>query len=268
MKKVIAALDNSIASKPVLTTALALGELLGAEVAPVHVAVDGVRVAAAVAEGAKLPLRIVHGSVVERLLDEAGAGDVAAVVLGARGTPGDRRPLGSTALAVATLLPSPVVVVPPDAVPRTTLRRVLVPVEGDVSQTLTPRAIVELARGRELGVVVLHVHEAVSLPAFTDQPQHEQSAWAREFLRRYCPWGVGSVQLEVRVGRSDVLVPLVAEDTRVDLIALGWAQELADDRAPVVRAALERGGLPVMLVPVRTGVPAARPLAAPLSLSS
>jgi hypothetical protein len=36
-----------------------------------------------------------------------------------------------------------------------------------------------------------------------------------------------------------------------------WAQELEAGRAPVVRAALERGRVPVMLVPVHVAVPVA-----------
>jgi hypothetical protein len=35
-------------------------------------------------------------------------------------------------------------------------------------------------------------------------------------------------------------------------VALGWSQDLAEGRAPVVRAALERAKLPVLLVPVVT----------------
>jgi hypothetical protein len=58
------------------------------------------------------------------------------------------------------------------------------------------------------------------------------------------------VRLELRIGRAEDLVPRVAEESRSDLIALGWARELAPGRAPVVRAALERSGLPVLLVPV------------------
>jgi nucleotide-binding universal stress UspA family protein len=254
MKRVIAALDNSIAAKPVLTAALALGELLDAEVTPVHVALDGARVAAGVAEGAGLPLHVVRGPVVEAILDEGGADDVVAVVLGARGTPSDPRPLGQTAFAVSTLLPVPVVMVPPDGVPAPSFRRVLVPLEGDLSKAPAPRAIVEVAAGHKLDVVVLHVIEAASLPLFTDQPQHEQPAWAEEFLRRYCPWGIGAVRLEVRVGKGNVVVPQVAEDTRADLIVLGWAQEFAEGRAPVVRASLERGRVPVMLLPVHVRV--------------
>jgi nucleotide-binding universal stress UspA family protein len=250
MTKVIAALDNSLAAKPVLSTALALGSLLGAEVEALHIRSDGDRVAHDEAEAAGLELHTAAGPVVERLIEACDTDEVLGIVLGARRTPAGRSPLGSTALAVATSLAKPVVVVPPDARAQGRLRRILVPVEGGLSSSFTPRTIVRLAERAELDVVALHVREENALPAFTDQPQHEQQAWTREFLRRYCPWGVGHVHLEVRVGRAEELIPLVAEQTHVDLIALGWAQELAEGRAPVVRAALARGRVPVMLVPV------------------
>jgi nucleotide-binding universal stress UspA family protein len=252
MTKVIAALDNSLAARPVLETAVALARLLDAEPELIHVTVDGDRMARSAADAAGLPLQTLPGPVTERLLERAEAEDVVSLVIGSRGTPGGRRPLGSTALALATSLLKPVVVVPPDARPSTTLRRVLVPLEGSLSASLVPRAIVELGRGTELEVIVLHVREETALPAFSDQPQHESRAWAGEFLRRYCPWGIGRVRLELRVGSSEELIPLVAEQTKVDLIALGWAQELAEGRAPVVRATLARSRTPVMLVPVVT----------------
>lgn len=258
---VLAALDNSLADKPVLTTALALGDALGATVEPIHVATDGSRVAHGEADAAGLPLTVLRGPVSEALLTQGARADVVALVAGARGTPGARRPLGSTALAIATTLPKPVVIVPPDAAPAATFRRVVVPIEGRVSDALAPRAIIDLARGADLEVVVLHVHEPTDLPAFTDQPQHEQQAWAQEFLRRYCPWGIGSVRLEVRVGRPEDLLPLVAEQTQADLVALGWGQELAEGRAPVVRAVLARGRTPVLLVPVRAPGGSASPAA-------
>jgi nucleotide-binding universal stress UspA family protein len=254
---VLAALDNSLAAKPVLNAALALADVLDAAVEPIHVAVDGDRISRGEAEAAGLPLTVLGPPVVERLLEQGARRDVAALVAGASGTPGARKPLGSTALAVATTLQKPVVIVPPDAAPPVTFRRVLVPMEGDVSPSLTPRAIVEVARGTTLDVVVLHVREPASVPAFTDQPQHEQEEWAHEFLRRYCPWGIDSVELEVRVGRPADELPLVCEQTNADLIALGWAQELAGGRAPVVRAALARCHTPVLLVPVRAPARAA-----------
>ena len=60
------------------------------------------------------------------------------------------------------------------------------------------------------------------------------SAWTREFVQRYCPWGIGTLQLETRVGRIGELVPLVAEQCECDLIALGWSQQLSAGRAPIV----------------------------------
>jgi hypothetical protein len=128
---------------------------------------------------------------------------------------------------------------------------VLVPLEGSLSTSLAPRSIVELARGANVDVIALHVHDSDSVPAFTDQPQHEHEAWAREFMARYCPWGIGTVRLETRVGRAAELVPAVADECGCDLIALGWAQELAPTRAPVIRSTLERVQMPVMLLPVR-----------------
>jgi nucleotide-binding universal stress UspA family protein len=99
-------------------------------------------------------------------------------------------------------------------------------------------------------VVVLHVHDADSLPAFSDQPQHETRAWKEEFVARYCPWGIGKITLELRVGRREEEILAVAAETQSQLIALGWSQELAAGRAPVVRQVLERGRVPLMLVPV------------------
>jgi nucleotide-binding universal stress UspA family protein len=252
MTKVIAALDNSLAAKPVVATALALGRLLDAETELIHVRVDGQCTARSAADAAGLELQTLTGPVLARLLERGRAEDVVAMVLGARGTPGGRRPLGSTAFRVATSLEKPVVIVPPNSSPATELQRVLVPLEGNLPAALVPRAIVALGGEAAVEVVVLHVHEERSLPTFTDQPQHERQAWAREFLTRYCPWGIGHVRLETRVGSSEELVPLVAGETEADLIVLGWAQELAEGRAPVVRAALARGRAPVMLVPVRT----------------
>jgi nucleotide-binding universal stress UspA family protein len=250
MKEVIAALDNSLAATPVLGTAQSLANLLDAQVVPVHVAVNGNRVAQSAAARAGLSLVTLTGQVVDELLTQAQRESVVALVLGAHDTPGDRRALGGTAAKVTTASKKPVVVVPPDSCAKQ-LRRVLIPVESGRSELLTPQAIVELAQGIALEVVLVHVHEPTSLPAFTDQPQHEQTAWAREYLRRYCPSGIGDVQLLVRIGNAEEVVPLVAEETAADIVALGWARELVESRTPIVRAALARAKVPVMLVPVR-----------------
>ena len=250
MKKVLAALDNSLAGKSLLAAASTLAALLDAEVEAVHVHSDGERTAHSTAEAAGIRLETLRGPVVERLVEAGGASEVVALAIGARGTPSGRRPLGGTASAVATALPKPIMIVPPDADPPAAFRRVLVPIEGLVSYSLAPRWLFEPAREAEVDVLALHIHDEKSIPSFTDQPQHEQPAWAAEFVRRYCPWGIDEVRLVTRVGRIGELIPLVAMESSCDLIALGWSRELSSDRAPVVRETLARANLPVLLVPV------------------
>jgi nucleotide-binding universal stress UspA family protein len=254
MTRVLAALDNSVAARPVLSTALAVAPLLEAEVEALHVRTDGDGVARAAAESDGVAFVELTGPVAERIVEAASQDDVALAVLGARGTAGGARPAGSTAVAIATALAKPVILVPPDALHPGRLRRILVPLEGTASTSLAPRNVIELGSRADLDVIVLHVLDEASLPAFTDQPQYETESWAREFLERYCRFGVDRVRLELRVGRGEDLVPLVGEETDSDLIALGWSQVLAPDRAPVVQAVLERGHLPVLLVPVLASV--------------
>jgi nucleotide-binding universal stress UspA family protein len=249
-RRVIAALDNSLAAGTVLSTAANLGVLFAADVDALHVCEDGDRIAQQEAAAAGLVLRRVAGPTVPALVKAASEDDVAALVVGTRALPAGGRPVGSTALEVITSLLKPVVVVPPNAEHKSPLRRVLIPLEGTTSTSLAPKGIFELARDADLDVVVLHVHDADSLPAFTDQPQHEARAWGEEFVARYCPWGIGGISVELRVGRRGEQILAAAEETKSHLIALGWSQELAAGRAPVVREVLERGRIPVLLVPV------------------
>jgi nucleotide-binding universal stress UspA family protein len=249
VSRVIAALDNSFAAGPVLATARNLARLFDASIDAVHVREDGARIAESVAGAAGLSLRVLEGPTVEALVEAAEAEDVVALVVGARRTPAGARPVGATALELVSSLPKPVVVVPPDIAPGA-LKRVLVPLEGTRSTSLTARSIVRLARGAHVDVIVLHVHDEETLPAFTDQPQHESAAWEQEFLDRFCPWGLGEALVEVRAGRPEDQIALAAQENAADLIALGWSQELAAGRAPVVRAVLERGHIPILLLPV------------------
>ncbi|MGC9669788.1 universal stress protein [Planosporangium sp. 12N6] len=251
MRQVLAALDRSPAAKPVLAAARALAALLGAEVTALHVKVDGTDVPRSLVTEAGVPLRVVDGDVVTRIVEAASVDEVAALVIGARAMPADPQPLSPVAVVVATTVAKPVLVVPPQADPHASYSRVLVPLEGTAATSLAPRPLIELAMDVGLDVVVLHVLGPDTMPAFTDQPQHEYAVWGSEFLARHCPWGSGAVRLETRLGRSEDLVPLVARESGCELIVLGWSQEFTAGRARVVRATLQRTNVPVMLVSVR-----------------
>jgi nucleotide-binding universal stress UspA family protein len=249
MTKVIAAIDNNSAARPVLATARAVANLVHAELEAVHVLEDGARTARLAAEAAGVPLRTVSGPELASLIDAAEQEDVAAVVAGARGTPGGRRPAGHVALALIQALHKPVVVVPPQASAPPRLARILVPLDGTKEAAEALRETIELAHDAETEVVVLHVLTRDSLPAFSDQPQHEADAWAREFRARHLP-RPNNVRFETRVGHPDELVLELASRHEVDLIALGWAGDLSPGKARVVHRALERSDVPVLLVPV------------------
>jgi len=251
MNTVLAAIDNSLASRPVLDAARALASILGARVQAIHVQADGSRTATEIAAAAGAPLEIATGDVLEALAVRAGADEIVALVLGARGKPSGRRPLGGTATAVATAVSKPVLIVPPQADIAEPFRRVLVPLEGTLASSSAPAWIFRVIGDASVEAVILHVHDEETIPSYTDQPQHEQAAWEQEFVSRYCTGELRPAGVETRVGRPEEWVSVVADDCGCDLIALGWSQELASGRAEVVRGTLERSRLPVLLVPVR-----------------
>ena len=89
MKKVIAALDNSLAGKALLEATRTLAAALDAEVAGPARADRRRRTARGIAEAADISLRTTEGPVVERLVEAGEASDVVALVIGARGSPSD-----------------------------------------------------------------------------------------------------------------------------------------------------------------------------------
>ena len=250
MKKVVAALDNSAAAASVAATARRLADVFDADVEAVHVGEDGDRIAAATAAAAAHEHRRLTGPVLPALVRAAEHPEVVALVVGARGLP-RRRKVGSTALEVITSLHTPVVVVPPEITEQTRLKRVLVPLEGTPLTSLAPKELIELAEDADVEVIVLHVHGPASLPPFTDQPQHEAEAWREEFIARYCPWGIGKVSMQIRVGDLEHEIVRATADTNADLVAIGWEQRFAAGRAPIVRELLERSRTPVLLIPLR-----------------
>ena len=206
--------------------------------------------ARAAAEDAGLELETASGTPFEALVQAAREARTRALVLGARGTPTGRRPAGRTALRLITSVSTPLIVVPPDARHPGRIDSVLVPLDGTPASAAALAGTIDLARGSGVEVIVLHVREHERLPRFSEHLQHEARGWAEEFIARNCPCPPEEVKLELRVGAPHEHVLDVARETGVDLIAMGWGQELTPGHAAVVREALARSGVPILLVPV------------------
>jgi nucleotide-binding universal stress UspA family protein len=175
--------------------------------------------------------------VLEALADE----DVAGAAMSAKGP----EPI---CWDVITQVATPVIVMPRNSKPMTRgVSRVLLPMDGTPA---TAAGVADMARhALDSGATVLgvHVFDSGNIPAFWDQAAHTHQEWTREFARRHLP---EAVELDLRTGRPAEEVLAHAEQDGVDLIVIGWGQDLSVGRAATVRHALTHGHVPVVLVPI------------------
>jgi nucleotide-binding universal stress UspA family protein len=249
MTIVLAALDITAAG-PVLETALRIGELTGAHVEAVHVR-NGrrqpIEALEQLAAGCRVPLRLLEGPVESTLLAALGESEVVAGVIGARGTPGGRRPVGRTARHILEHANKPVVIVPPDAIVPKSFRRLLVPLEGTevssrpVLERLAPLLVVDVE------LIVLHVFTDATRPAMLERPEYDLEILGREFLTRHFP---PATHIEIRPGPVTSQVADVSGEQGADLVVLSWSQDSSAGRAQVIREVLSGSALPVLLLPV------------------
>jgi nucleotide-binding universal stress UspA family protein len=247
LSTIIAALDNSAAAQPVLAAALAVAPVLGAGVQAVHVSETEGRTARASANSFAVPFLAVAGNPFEVLVGMTASDEVVAVAVGARGRPGGRRPAGHLALALASAIDKPVLVVPPDARPSGSLQKVIVAMEGSPGKARSVKRAVDVATGAGLELVVVHVDDESSIPLFSDQVQHETDSYAREFLARYCR-GAPDARLELRIGNPADEILAAVETSASDLLAIGWPHSADPERGLVAREILDRSHTPVLLV--------------------
>lgn len=250
MTRVIAALGEDAAARPVAEAARVFAALFDADVEAVHIREDRKRLADEAARLAGIELHTLTGSPLSELVAIAKRPDVGAIVLGTRGAEGGPKPAGSTALKLMTTVPKPLIAVPPDVEQPLRLRSILTPLEGTALSSAAVDDVIMRAGGLGVEVMILHVLGAGTLPAFSDQAGHEERAWAREFVARHCPCPIEDVRLELRVGAPGEQVLDAAERLGPDLLALGWSQRLDPGRALVVREALSRSRVPILLIPI------------------
>jgi hypothetical protein len=244
---VLAALDASLAARAVLETGEGIAELVGAGVEAVHVGRQHDETLQALVAERGVPLRLLPPPTEDALLGAVAASDVVAAVVGARATPGGRRPTGHTALAVLERTSKPTIVVPPDGVvwPRP-FRRLLVPLEGteESSRPVVERLCPLIVADVEL--VVLHVFTPETVPRVLDRPGRDLSLLGDEFLTRHSPY---ASRIEWRTGPIGARVTEAHDQYGADLVVLSWSQDSSAGHAEVVRDVLSGSTIPVLLLP-------------------
>lgn len=258
MTAVLAAIDGSPVGTLVLAAAGEMARIFQADCEAVHVADPAVPVAVrAQAARAGVPLRILEGDP-DRMLQ--GAFDSTGVVLGVLGVRdrnGEPRPPGHTTMSLLQTVHGPLLVVPPASGGlEAPMRRVLLPMDGTLT---TARAVEDAVRllGRSgTEFVVLHAFTTGTVPAFWNGGPQDQAAWEREFLARYCP--TTNCRMVLRTGHPGRHVPELARSEHADLVALGWHHDLSAAHAAVVREALLRCPVPILLLHAEHQDPEAR----------
>jgi nucleotide-binding universal stress UspA family protein len=249
------AVADTVADGELVASARSLAKAAGWDARAVHVrGPGGPELGSADAEG--LEIVELEGDATAEISRLVGMADVDAVALGLRtaAAPG----MGHVTEALLAHPKAPLLLVRPGMRPLTTLRRLVVPLEGSPSASSAMRHADDAlcARGRE--IVMLHVvtrstpRERGSLPAprIVDQEHYEWSAWQDEFCMRFsqCPEG-GRHRVCVRVGEP---VPTIVKEAREDgaeLIVLSWKGSFADGHGAVVKALLDAAPCPLLIVP-------------------
>ena len=220
MSHVIAVLEQADDRK-VLGAAEALASLLGVDTQRLHVDRSGRQAA------------------VREVLTAIARDDVEAAVLNAQKE-------DSVCWDVMQRASKPLLVLPrPSDRITNRISGILVPLDGTQATAASVAQMAERALSAGVRVVGMHVFDTTTVPAFWDQAAHSHVCWTEEFRHKNLPAGV---DLDLCRGDTPEEVLAEARRTDVDVIMIGWSQNLGEGRAPTVRRTLMEGVLPVLLV--------------------
>jgi len=250
---VVAAVDVSLAARPVLLTARHLAERLGRPVLAVHVAESGEapQDMRDLAAQSQVELVVREGRPIDVLTSFATEEDVDVIVMGARALPAARHAMGHLSTSMLSSVTTAAVFVPPDApAADRPIRRVLIPLDDDPRCGAAVEPVVRDLGAAGCEMVGLHVFESHTVPSFLDHPGHGTATWRDEFARRH-----GLVEMELRRGPPARMILATARDRDVDLVLLAWSRVLDDVHGAVVYDVLAGSEVPVMLIPADIFVP-------------
>ncbi len=250
MSYVLAAIDDSAATAPVIAVAQWFAALLDIEARALHITGDDTGATArAVADAAGVRLAVGHGDVVSMVCSAADNAEVRAVAIGARGVPASTTPAGHVALDLVCGIARPVLVVPPDArVPSGTSARVLAPVDEHLASSAALRDLLTQMRPADTEVLLLRVFDAEHVPPFANHGTYDADAFAQELKRRSIASLAIASRVETRVGHPAHTILAAERELACDLIVLTWSRYISDHHASVVRRLLAHSTTPLILL--------------------
>jgi nucleotide-binding universal stress UspA family protein len=271
---VLVPLDGSDCATAAMPVARRLAELLHATVILLHVGSDAL-VPAALVERMRLSGEDLQGLVIEHrpgapaevIVREAAACRAAMIVMCPQVRADVRsRTFGTVAEAIFRSAPCPVVLVPSArGRKRWELHQLLVPHDGTPTSAVTVGPATDLAAMAAAELVVLHVATpdrekpvepgTLVVPRYADQPHHEWTAWAREFVDRLRAVGGArnGIKIRLEVAQGEAGAAIVEFARQSDLIVLGWRGALERDRALTVRRVIRDTACPVMVLRLDRG---------------
>jgi hypothetical protein len=260
MPTILAAIDDSAATSPVVAVAQWFAGLLDLDVLALHVSDDGDGLTAqAVADAAGVPFEVRAGDPVVTIRDAAAEPDVRALVIGARGLPTHAMPAGHVALSLIGTVAKPVVLVPPDVrVPGDARLRVLAPIDEEPRSASALRRILDEMHPPGLELVLLHVFDAEHMPRFANHGTYDTDTFAEELVRRTAPSEPAQTKVEMRVGQPAHTILAAERELDFDVVVLAWGQDLVNRSASVVKRLLAHAKTPVILLPAHRPADTAR----------
>lgn len=199
--------------------------------------------AAAIAAVIGAEVHTVDPAPADALLQELGRSEVALGVVAAG------RPPAALGWQLALRSTKPLLLVPARVrAVEAMITRVLVPLDGTPESSAAVHGAMEIFARSGAELVVLHVFDATTVPAYWDHPEHTESEWREEFLTRHS--GDFDARLHWRSGEAADRIVDVATEEEVDVIALGWSRHLDGGHARNVVRTVAEAGVPVLLLPV------------------
>jgi nucleotide-binding universal stress UspA family protein len=246
MTRVLAAVDGSLATVPVLRETQLMAELYEAVPDAISVGRCG-EDAAPFGAYAGTPIRLLPGDPEAQILREAAADDVALSVLGARRLPGRGYPIGHLTRRLIQRVQKVAIVVPAQYAPEK-LGHVLVPLDESPATGRAVGRVVGVLSQRGADLVLMHAVTPNTAPSMVDHTGGLE-LWEDEFVRRACP-ELLDARVVLCMAPPAVKVAEMTQSEPIDLVVLAWRGKLDGDHGQVVLDVLTQVGVPVLLVRV------------------